>query len=743
MKLFKPEWVSHDGKPIFSIDFHVDGNRFATGGLSSNNTVGLINIWNVDPLHSYSQEMDSKVHKLLCTMDNHLGCVNCVRFSHDGKFLASCSDDRLVMIWKQSNMVSKCSQNLTNNKNIVEEWKCCHILRSHQGDVLHISWSPNDLYLASCSVDNSVIVWNTQKFPEIIHTLNGHHGIVKGVTWDPIGTFMASQSDDKSIILWRADSWKIEQKITKPFLECSGTTHILRLDWSPDGKFLVSAHAMNNGGPVAQIINRDNWLTKTDFVGHRKAITIVKFNKKMFFKSPNRKYPLSLDNVNCCLALGSRDRSISIWISGFNRPIVVIHDLFNNSVMDISWSSDGYSLIVSSFDGSIAYISFSEQELGHCLSDTEKKTLMESVYGHSLITPKQKTINMNLPIAESSDMLKKIQLQKTEQPEQKSVKFFDRLKQKIVTKQYEVKTKDGKRRIKPVSIIENTAIDNIVFKHSDSPVTNNIMQNIPKDNTNARKNKLKFHIYDLEKIAKNTNTSKLDVKKVNTSHELTSDDSKCKLKKRSSIQLDSADSIAVDMNSSHDVVCSLPAKEDCDIQNETAFLSAVIDALSTVLDEFNFFVSEKCYLKCVNKSVSNKCRIALITLFENSTEKFQIFLPKPILTLSITSFVLCTICNDQSIHLFHPKSGFKILPTLTAKHKISRLKTLNEFVLVLTVKFYVHVWNVKTKKSILSVCGHYLSLEKKFVDIFLTETGLPILVFSKSTVYVYNFDLLT
>lgn len=58
-------------------------------------------------------------------------------------------------------------------------------------------------------------------------------------------------------------------------VQCGGTTHVLRLSWSPDGQYLVSAHAMNNSGPTAQIIERDGWKTNMDFVGHRKAVTVV------------------------------------------------------------------------------------------------------------------------------------------------------------------------------------------------------------------------------------------------------------------------------------------------------------------------------------------------------------------------------------------------------------------------------------------------------------------------------------
>ena len=55
--------------------------------------------------------------------------------------------------------------------------------------------------------------------------------------------------------------------------QCGGTTPVLRLDWSPDGECIVTAHAMNNSGPTAQIINRSGWKTNLDLVGHRRAVT--------------------------------------------------------------------------------------------------------------------------------------------------------------------------------------------------------------------------------------------------------------------------------------------------------------------------------------------------------------------------------------------------------------------------------------------------------------------------------------
>lgn len=53
------------------------------------------------------------------------------------------------------------------------------------GDVLDLAWSVQDRYLASSSVDNSVIVWCMNSFQSVT-TLKGHSGLVKGVAWDPV-----------------------------------------------------------------------------------------------------------------------------------------------------------------------------------------------------------------------------------------------------------------------------------------------------------------------------------------------------------------------------------------------------------------------------------------------------------------------------------------------------------------------------------------------------------------------------
>ncbi|KAM8865915.1 protein HIRA [Synchiropus picturatus] len=470
MKLLKPSWVSHNGKPIFSVDIHPDGTKFATGGQGEDS--GKVMIWNMAPVLREEDEKNENIPKMLCQMDNHLACVNCVRWSNNGLYLASGGDDKLVMVWKRAAFIGPStvfgsSSKLAN----VEQWRCVTILRNHTGDVMDVAWSPHDVWLASCSVDNTIVIWNARKFPEMVTCLRGHTGLVKGLTWDPVGKYIASQADDHSLKVWRTLDWQMEANITKPFTECGGTTHVLRLSWSPDGQYLVSAHAMNNSGPTAQIVERDGWKTNMDFVGHRKAVTVVKFNPKIFKKKQKNGSALKPSCPYCCCAVGSKDRSLSVWLTALKRPLVVIHDLFDKSIMDISWTLTGLGMLVCSMDGTVAYLDFSLDELGDPLNEEEKNTIHQNIYGKSLAITSTEA-QLSTTIIENPEMLKYQQERQNSVqnntgpastgPESSTPKLnsvmngesLEDIRKNLLKKQVETRTADGRRRITPLCIAQ-------------------------------------------------------------------------------------------------------------------------------------------------------------------------------------------------------------------------------------------------------------------------------------------------
>lgn len=54
------------------------------------------------------------------------------------------------------------------------------------------------------------------------------------------------------------------------------------------------------------------------------------------------------------------------------RPLVVIKELFTHSVLDLSWSPCGLRLAACSWDGTVAFVEFTEKELGQPLDPAEQ-----------------------------------------------------------------------------------------------------------------------------------------------------------------------------------------------------------------------------------------------------------------------------------------------------------------------------------------------------------------------------------
>lgn len=446
MKLLKPSWVNLDGKPIFSIDIHPLRHILATGGMGED--CGRIVLWNMAPIRREEDEVSKKVPKAFSELTNHEACVNVVRWSPDGKYLASGSDDTFGMIWQLKSSHGK--------------YGLVHILRGHHGDVLDLAWSGDGSYLATCSIDNTVNIWNGKALFQLVSTLKGHKDMVKGVTWDPVGKYLATQSTDKTLRIWKRGEWKEEACVTKPFKSCGTTTHVLRLSWSPDGQYIVSAHALNNRGPVAEIVQRSEWQTGMDFVGHRKAIEVVRFNTHLFTKGESTNQG--------CVAMGGKDRSVSVWLTGGTRPLVVLHDLFTNSVVDASWSASGYELITCSLDGTVAYMCFTEKELGKKLSQEAVNEVYVNLYGVSSVA----ATTDDLAIVDNPELLKLASAQQTSksQPPQPTTQdqpascssspttflpstptfSSQSSNQRTVINQKETRTKDGRRRITPVML---------------------------------------------------------------------------------------------------------------------------------------------------------------------------------------------------------------------------------------------------------------------------------------------------
>lgn len=144
------------------------------------------------------QQCQTEGELLLTTLHYHSKSINTVRFSPTGRMLASGSDDHYVVVCAMRERAPDGPSGEHWNKQFT-----CH---GHSMDVLDVAWCPNETTLASCSIDNTVMVWSLKDGQSGVihpaHVLQAHEGFVKV---QACCFFAAVDFDDSKNGLWGAD----------------------------------------------------------------------------------------------------------------------------------------------------------------------------------------------------------------------------------------------------------------------------------------------------------------------------------------------------------------------------------------------------------------------------------------------------------------------------------------------------------------------------------------------------------
>jgi protein HIRA/HIR1 len=101
------------------------------------------------------------------------------------------------------------------------------------------------------------------------------------------------------------------------------------------------------------VLERGEWSATFDFLGHNAPIIVVKFNHSMFKKHLSsaeevKSVPVGWSNGASktgnkepqpynVIAIGSQDRTITVWTTSSPRPLFVAKHFFTQSVVDLSW----------------------------------------------------------------------------------------------------------------------------------------------------------------------------------------------------------------------------------------------------------------------------------------------------------------------------------------------------------------------------------------------------------------------
>ncbi|KAK9474661.1 TUP1-like enhancer of split-domain-containing protein [Dipodascopsis tothii] len=380
MYYLKPSWLAHSEEnkkfEIYSLHVHPDGSRLASGGLD-----GKVRIWSTETVYECAgkggngEPEDAGAVKQLCSMSTHSGAVTVVRFSPSGRFLASGSDDRIILIWERDEEAQGVPRKEFGSQGEAEteRWAVKRRCVGHENDVQDLAWAPDSSILVSVALDSGIIIWSGSTF-EKIKRLDVHQSHVKGISFDPANKYFATASDDRTIKIFRYHrtsqsdmQFSLETTVTAPFEGSPLTTYFRRCSWSPDGSHIAAANSTN--GPVATvaIVNRGIWDSEIHLIGHEGPVEVAAFSPRMFSKAKGSKQLVTV------IACAGQDKALSVWNTSNPRPIIVAQNISEKAITDLAWSPDGQKLFASSLDGTILVCVFEEGDLGYIIPVEENE----------------------------------------------------------------------------------------------------------------------------------------------------------------------------------------------------------------------------------------------------------------------------------------------------------------------------------------------------------------------------------
>lgn len=312
--------------------------------------------------------------------------------------MASGDDEAHIILWqkKEDGTSSAGLFDETDNENI-ETWLISRILRGHLQDVYDLAWAPNSQALISGSVDNTAIVWDVKKANTRTNSarviLNDHKGFVQGVAWDPKNKYLATLSTDRYFRLFHARTYKLCRRLGKAkypvdkdsprfektyrlFHDDTLQTFYRRICFSPDGELIfVPSGVMEDLSNDSEntrmqnttyIFTRYNTKSPAVILPAVDQYTVaVRCCPQLFTMRPHDANVRPMINLpyRVVFAIATK-KSVYFYDTQQRMPFGVISNIHYARLTDLTWSSDGSTLIVSSVDGFCTLVTFERGELG-------------------------------------------------------------------------------------------------------------------------------------------------------------------------------------------------------------------------------------------------------------------------------------------------------------------------------------------------------------------------------------------
>ncbi|KAK6457036.1 histone transcription regulator HIRA, WD repeat superfamily [Scheffersomyces xylosifermentans] len=241
--------------------------------------------------------------------------------------------------------------------------------------IIDLTWSNDGRLVAWSTNDGKVnvldILRNTfQELTTLTHL--DKLTVQRSVAFDPTNNYLITLGDDTLVYLYQYHyeattnnyQFRLINKISRLISKNPINVNYKRISWSPEGELLSVPTASKNSTSVISLISRSkNWQNRISLVGHGLACEVVRFNPKFLRESDTD------NNIYNVIATGGSDRTLAVWNTSKDTPILILQEIVNKPILDIVWDKTGKTLLVASQDGYLSILSVDENELGYDITD--------------------------------------------------------------------------------------------------------------------------------------------------------------------------------------------------------------------------------------------------------------------------------------------------------------------------------------------------------------------------------------
>ncbi|CCC70059.1 hypothetical protein NCAS_0D04780 [Naumovozyma castellii] len=295
--------LPHDSV-VCCVKFSQDGKYLATG---CNRTT---QIFDVATGELYVKLLDDTVNTAIVTTTTENNetvtttadlYIRSICFSPDGEFLATGAEDKLIRIWN------------------IKERKIVMVLKGHEQDIYSLDYFPDGQKLVSGSGDRSIRIWDL-KTGQCSLTLSIEDGVTTVAVSPNEGKLIAAGSLDRSVRIWDSSTGFLVERLDSD--NESGNGHqdsVYSVAFTKDGQHVVSG-SLDRTVKLWNLGDTQSGTGKCEvtYIGHKDFVLSVA-------TSNDDKYIFS----------GSKDRGVIIWDKDSGNPILMLQG-HRNSVISVA-----------------------------------------------------------------------------------------------------------------------------------------------------------------------------------------------------------------------------------------------------------------------------------------------------------------------------------------------------------------------------------------------------------------------